>query len=138
MWKYSPVKFANFVYFCIAHAKALTLCGNVVTLFPRNTKVYKIRKLYITVYDILQYFTTKLNNFTKSRKLLPTVLKLFSNLEVCLIGKWSIRVSKSVRYLSCYHNAFLTHSITLFHKTRHNKIEISLKFLSSFNSYTAV
>ena len=32
--KYSPVKFANFVYFCIAHEKALPLCGNVITLSP--------------------------------------------------------------------------------------------------------
>ena len=32
--KYSPVKFANFVYFCFTHGKALPLCGNVVTLFP--------------------------------------------------------------------------------------------------------
>ena len=32
--KYSPVKFANFVYFCITNGKALPLCGNVATLFP--------------------------------------------------------------------------------------------------------
>ena len=32
--KYSPVKFANFVYISITHGKALPLCGNVVTLFP--------------------------------------------------------------------------------------------------------
>ena len=32
--KYSPVKFANFVYICITNGKALPLCGNVVTLFP--------------------------------------------------------------------------------------------------------
>ena len=31
--KYTPVKFANFVYFRITHRKALPLCGNVVTLF---------------------------------------------------------------------------------------------------------
>ena len=31
--KNSPVKFANFVYFCITHGKALPLWGNVVTLF---------------------------------------------------------------------------------------------------------
>ena len=34
MSKYSPVKFANFVYFCITHGKALPLCENEVTLFP--------------------------------------------------------------------------------------------------------
>ena len=38
MWKIyrSIVNFANFVYFCtcIAHGKALPLCGNVATLFP--------------------------------------------------------------------------------------------------------
>ena len=32
--KYSPAKFANFVYFCITNGKALPLYGNVVMLFP--------------------------------------------------------------------------------------------------------
>ena len=89
--KYSPVKFAKFVYLCITHGKALQICGNVVTQIPRNTKVYKIRKLYITIfstfYNILQPNFAILLNF---RKLFPTVLKLFSNLEVSLTGEWSI------------------------------------------------
>ena len=64
--KYSPVKFANFVYFCITNGKALSLCGNLVTLFPAYAKVYKILKLYITIfwtfYNILQpNFTISLN-----------------------------------------------------------------------------
>ena len=32
--KFSPIKFAKFLYFCIMHRKALPLRGNVVTLFP--------------------------------------------------------------------------------------------------------
>ena len=85
--KYSPVKFANFVYFCIENGKALPLCGNVITLFP----VFPfIVTLHYYIFDILQYFTTKLYSFTKCRKLFPTLLKSFSNLEVCLIGEWSI------------------------------------------------
>ena len=39
--KHIPVMFANFVYYCITHAKVLPLRGNVVTFFPRNTKLYK-------------------------------------------------------------------------------------------------
>ena len=63
----------------------------IVTLFPRrSTTVYKIRKLYITIISTFYNVENKLHNFTKSRKLFPTVLKLFSNLRVCLIGKWSI------------------------------------------------
>ena len=42
------------------------------------------------IFHILQYFATKLYSFTKFRKLFPTVLKLFSNLKLCLIGEWSI------------------------------------------------
>ena len=41
------------------------------------------------IFHIIQYFAAKLHNFTKFRKLFPTVLKLFSNLKVCLIGEWS-------------------------------------------------
>ena len=48
------------------------------------------------IFHILQYFTSKLHNFTKFRKLFPTVLKLFSNLKVCLIGEWSIPHISSV------------------------------------------
>ena len=41
-------------------------------------------------FHIAQYFATKLHNFTKFRKLFSTVLKLFSNLKVCLSGEWTI------------------------------------------------
>ena len=55
---------------------------------------WKINKVnYITlhyyIFEIFQYFTTKLHNFTKFKKLFPIVLKLFSNLKVYLIGEWS-------------------------------------------------
>ena len=89
--KYSPVKFANFVYFCIRHGKALPLCGNVVTLFYAQYKsIQNSQTLHCYIFDILQYFTTKFHHFAKFRNLFPTVLKLFSNLKVCVIGKWSI------------------------------------------------
>ena len=56
---YNHVKFANFV----------------CTFVLRDIKVYKIRKLYMTVfstfYDILQP-----NNFTKFRMLFPAVLMI--------------------------------------------------------------
>ena len=85
--KYSPVKFANFVYFCITHGKALPLCGNVVTLFPAQyNSIQNSETLHYYIFDIFQYFITKLHNFTVFRKLFPIVLKLSSNLKVCLIG----------------------------------------------------
>ena len=60
--KYSPVKFANFLYFCITHGKLLPLCGNVVT--PFSAKVYKICKLCITIF---QHFTTFYNQISQFR-----------------------------------------------------------------------
>ena len=48
--------------------------------------------LYLQDY-ILQYFATKLHNFTKFKKLFPTVLKLFSNLKLCLIGNGPLSFS---------------------------------------------
>ena len=50
--KYSPVKFANFCIVLHYERTSVTTmwkCGNA--LFPRNTKVYKIRKLYITFFS---------------------------------------------------------------------------------------
>ena len=48
------------------------------------------------IFDILKYFATKLHNFTKFRKLFPTVLKLLSNIivykEMFLGCDWLIRV----------------------------------------------
>ena len=71
----SPVNFANFVYFCITHGRVLPLCGNVVTLFPTLYKsIQNPQTLHNYTFDILQYCTTKLHNFTNFRKLFPTVL----------------------------------------------------------------
>ena len=44
--KYSNVKFANFVNFCITQEKALTHFHIGVTFSVNNTKVYKVRKPY--------------------------------------------------------------------------------------------
>ena len=89
--KDSPVKFANFVYFCIANGRALPLCGNEITLFPASYKsTQNSQNLHYYIFDILQYFTTKLHNFTKFRKIFPTVLILFS--KVGVIGIWSVIV----------------------------------------------
>ena len=59
-------------------------CGNAFSRVRQNLQTLKGY-----IFHILQYFTTKLHNFIKFRKLFPTVLKLFSNLKVCLIGEWS-------------------------------------------------
>ena len=47
--------------------------------------------IFSTFYNILQ------PNFTisKFRKLFPDVLRLFSNLKVCLIGEWSSGVTRN-------------------------------------------
>ena len=63
----------------------------------RNTKVYKIRKLCMTVfytfYDILQPNFTILLNLACSFN--------FPNSKVCLIGKWSIGlITKNVWFSS--------------------------------------
>ena len=44
MYKYSPDKFANCLYFCImVRAKVITACQNVLyRFFASKTKVYKI------------------------------------------------------------------------------------------------
>ena len=83
--------FANFLYLCITREKALPHFHIVVTLFCFQYKsVQNLQTLQDYIFHIVQYFATKLHNFTKFRKLFPTVLKLFSNLKVCLIGEWSI------------------------------------------------
>ncbi len=86
------MKFANFVYFCITREKRYPHYRKVATLFrARNTKTYKICKLHMTVFStIYDIFQTKLHHFTKFMMLFPAVLMNFPNLEVCLIGKWSI------------------------------------------------
>ena len=59
--------------------------------FPRVIQKYtNSQTLQDYIFHILQYFATKLHNFSKFRKFFPTVPKLFSNLKLCLIGEWSI------------------------------------------------
>ena len=89
--KCSNVKFANFLYFCIMPRKVLPLCGNAFSCITQKyTKFASFTLLYFRRFIIFYIFTTKLQNFTKFRMLFPTVLKLFSNLKVCLIEEWSI------------------------------------------------
>ena len=91
MSKYSNLKFANFVYFCITREKALPHFHIVVRLFrPLYKNIQNSQTLQDYIFHILQFFATKLHNFTKFRKLFPTVLELFSNLKVCTIGEWPI------------------------------------------------
>ena len=53
-------------------------------------KYTKFANLNYYNFHILHYFATKLHNFSKFRKIFPTMLKLFSNLKVYVIGEWSI------------------------------------------------
>ena len=65
-------------------------CGNAFSrVIQKYSKFANFTLLYFRHFTI---FTTKLHNFTKFRKLFPTVLKLFSNLKVCVVGEWSIDV----------------------------------------------
>ena len=67
--KYSPVKFANFVYFCIAFR-------NLFTFSPHNTKVCKICKLHLR------------KHCCGNKKLLPAKQKCFqTNCETFLLRK---------------------------------------------------
>ena len=55
--KYSPVKLANFVYFCITQGKALPLCGNVVAnafscVIQKCTKFANFTLLYFRHFRI--------------------------------------------------------------------------------------
>ncbi len=45
------------------------------------------------IFNILQYFATKLHNFTKFMMLFPAVLMNLPNSKVCLIGEWSINMA---------------------------------------------
>ena len=49
--QFGPVKFAIFLYFCNTHGKGLPLCCPVLSVFARNTKVYKICKLHGTIFS---------------------------------------------------------------------------------------
>ena len=74
--KYSPVKVANFVCFCIMPGKVYQI-SKCDYASAHNTKVYKIFKLqkaiFSTCYSILQpnHRMTKLHHFTKFRILFP-------------------------------------------------------------------
>ena len=54
--KYSPVNFANFLYFGITHAKALPLCGNNAfsRVIQNYTKFANFTAVFSTFCNILQ------------------------------------------------------------------------------------
>ena len=84
----------------------------MVTLFRAKCKsVQNLQTLHGYIFRILQYFATKLYNFTKLRKLFPTVLKLFSNLRVCLIGEWSIKLA-DVHFQNALRSEIISHRRT--------------------------
>ena len=89
MWKIQSCKVGEFCILLYYERKSVTTmwkCGNA--FFRVIQKYTKFAN-----FTSLQYFATKLHSFTKFRKLFPTVLKLFTNLKVCLIGEWSIDLS---------------------------------------------
>ena len=49
-----------------------------------------LQTLHYYIFDILQYFATKLDNCLKFRMLFPAVLIDFPNSKVCLIGELPI------------------------------------------------
>ena len=59
-------------------------------MWKRVNSIENSQTLQLVYFRHFSIFTTKLHNFTRFRKLFSTVLKLFSNLKVCLIGEWSI------------------------------------------------
>ena len=83
------------------------------SLVAKYCKMWKIPPRKVCDFYILFYylrkikryhyveFTTKLHNFTKFRKGFLIVLKLFSNLKVCLIGEWSSDGVVGVFLYSC-------------------------------------
>ena len=84
-WQSLVANFANFVYFVLYAEICTTFGAKVVEISVRNTKVYKIREicraisLYIRAisYRILQYFATKLRNFTNFNMLFLAVVMDF-------------------------------------------------------------
>ncbi len=59
--KYNPVKYANFVYFCITHRELIQLSRKWYQFFLRNTrKIPSLQTSQGYVFHILQHFTTKL------------------------------------------------------------------------------
>ena len=94
MWKIWPRKVCEFciilMYYARKSVTTMWKCGNA---FSRE-RIQNSQTLHYYIFDILQYLTTKLHNFTKFRKLFLIVLKLFPNLKVCLIGEWSIKAQR--------------------------------------------
>ena len=76
------------LYYARKSVTTMWKCGNTFSRVYKS--IQNSQSLHYFLFDIFQYFTTTLHNFTKLRKLFPIVLKLFSNLKVCLIGEWSI------------------------------------------------
>jgi hypothetical protein len=73
--KYSPVKFANFVYICITHGKNNHSFGSKMVIFPLIMQIYTIFAIFTGLYFlILQLFTTKLCNFTHFKMLFPAMV----------------------------------------------------------------
>ena len=66
MQKIQPVKFANFVYFCITRGKLIPLSRKRYQFSPRNTKVYKICKLCSST-KFRMLFNAVVMNFTISK-----------------------------------------------------------------------
>ena len=82
-------KFSILLYYARKSVTTMWKCGNAFSSV--NKSIQNSQTLHYYTSDTFQHFKTKLHNFTKFRKLFPTVLKLFSNSKVCLTGKWSIR-----------------------------------------------
>ena len=64
--------------------------SGLVAKYCKMWKIYSPVKFFIWEFCVLLYFTRK-----SVTTIFPTVLKLFSNLNVCLIREWSIVKSKT-------------------------------------------
>ena len=93
IWPFEACEFCILLYYARKSVTTTWKCGNAFSRVTKSIQNSQTSKGYI--FDILQCFTTKLHNFTKFGKLFPTVLELFSNLKVCLIGEWSIASGNS-------------------------------------------
>ena len=88
--KFSPVKFANFVYFCIMRGKVQSEFEMSLHFSAHNTKVYKIRKLFTATFFTFYNIFHQLHHLTEFGVLFPAVLMNISNSKVCQKGEWSI------------------------------------------------
>ena len=138
MWKIQSCKVGEFCILLYYERKSVTTmwkCGNAFSrVIQKYTKFANFTLLYFQQFTI---FATKLHNFTKFGKLFPTVLKLFTNLKVCLIGELSIH-SEHVLDSCCFNLDILIGSTELAVKRRkapkatiwglHNSLESFLLF----------